>query len=218
MLRLFTTIMLTTCLATMIHIRTAHANQCTGNALVPYEQLPLVHDFRYPVSCQSDHNLNMSATICGNTGAPMTPATPQSARYATLPDTIQQLEAGGYEMTQVFGVPSSSTLGWCRNQNYREMNFYNKSDCEQNGYTWMWGHDGIDINRITFVNGVKHYPNDTGHRICASAAGQVVMVHNDPYNAWGRHIIILHHTRFGRRYSFYGHLERILVTECDLVS
>ena len=104
-------------------------------------------------------------------------------------------ELAGYGISQYFN--NSYAEGYCSNDPY-----YGTADSCTG--TWMYGHDGLDIN------GDEGGNTDCDKPVYASAGGLVVNAEFE--NGWGRQVRIEHQTADGLRYTLYGHLHNLQVS------
>ncbi len=104
-------------------------------------------------------------------------------------------ELQGYRIDQYFN--NSYAEGYC------SVPPYTQSSSECTG-TWMYGHDGLDINGDDGGN------TDCDQPVYASADGLIVNAEFE--NGWGRQVRIQHLTTDGYRYTLYGHLHNLQVS------
>lgn len=105
-------------------------------------------------------------------------------------------ELVGYHISQGFNTTSAE--GYCSVSPYTQA----PSNCPG---TWRYGHDGLDISNYACYSPVY-----------ASAAG--VVTNAELESGWGNQIRIRHLTSDGYRYTLYGHLDSMSVSEGDSVN
>ena len=99
----------------------------------------------------------------------------------------------GYSIIQ--GFNTSYTEGYCVADTPSRR--YSSQECVQLSATWLYGHDGIDINQTGDA--------DCGDIVRASGVGRVVQ--SDTNTGFGNFIRILHNTQEGARYIQSGHMQ-----------
>ena len=96
-----------------------------------------------------------------------------------------------YHISQGYGTTYSE--GYCSN----DPDDPNPSNCTG---TWRYGHDGLDISNYGCDNPVY-------------AAGDGHVVHAQSTSGWGNQVRIRHLTADGYRYTLYGHLQDITISD-----
>lgn len=108
----------------------------------------------------------------------------------------QTADLGSYRIEQYYNNPSSN--GYCSTD--PNNNTLTPATCTG---TWMYGHDGIDLNR-----GAGN--TDCNDPVYAAGIGTVVFAQVS--SGWGKLVRIRHNTPEGVRYTLYAHLNSMLVS------
>jgi murein DD-endopeptidase MepM/ murein hydrolase activator NlpD len=128
-----------------------------------------------------------------------------------VPPTEQSSNGNGFHISQNFntgsvygGSSTSPNGGWCSNTAYTS-----KTDCEANGYKWIYGHTGVDL--------AKDGGGSCGEPIHATSNG--VVVFSGPIDGYGYLLKIKHVLPNGRTiYSIYGHRQSATMSAPQVVT
>ncbi len=127
--------------------------------------------------------------------------------------TEQTGNGNGFHISQNFntgsaygGSPTSPNGGWCNNKTNHT--YESKSDCEADGYKWVYGHTGVDLAKDG---------GGCGDPIYATANG--VVVFSKAVDGYG-YLLELRHTIPNGRviYSLYGHRQSAMMSSGQIVT
>lgn len=127
-----------------------------------------------------------------------------------FPPTEQSGNGNGFHISQNFntgsvygGSSTSPNGGWCSDTAYTS-----KTDCEANGYKWVYGHTGVDLAKDG---------GGCGDPIYATANG--VVEFSGAYPGYGYLLKIKHVLPNGRVvHSMYGHRQSVMMSFGNLVT